>query len=109
MVHKKKSTDVKYPLYDRMTRNEILQLADSLIGKQLWATHWHTNPYAQSLVELSAPQSKGVQYVSILRGGDILLHFKDCALPLSVYGEILFDTKERAASELAYLKRRDEI
>ena len=98
-------SEIKYPLIDRLSRIEKIKLADSLIGKQLWTTHWWVGKY---WTELSRSQARNVQYVMLHKDGGILLAFKDGMVSLSAYGEVLFETQERADSELAYIRRRDK-
>ena len=78
-----------------------LVLADSLVGKQLWASRWLCGFGMSSHWKLlKTPQTKNVQYVSILKDGTILLHFKDCAAPLSIYEKYLYPTKEKAEKHI---------
>ena len=82
-----------------------LMLADSLIGKQLWASRWLSGyGIASEWKLLNVPQTKGIIYVSILKDKTILLHFKDCAAPLSIYGLYLYPTKEEAESHIKACK-----
>ena len=76
------------------TRLEKLQLADELVGKQVWVTHWWKNPFEWGRLE--CPKTKKVQYASLLPGGNVQLHFQEGALLIEEYGHFLFDTKEAA-------------
>lgn len=98
-------SEIKYPWIEKLSRTEKIRLADSLIGKQLWTTHWWKGKY---WIELPHSQARNVQYVMLHKDGSILLAFKDGVVPLNAYGEILFETQERADGELAYRKRRDK-
>ena len=80
------------------TRLEKLQIADSLVGQQVWVTHWWTTPFKWE--KLKHPQIKKVKYVSLLPNGNIQLHFQEGALLLEEYGHFLFDTKEAAEVRL---------
>ena len=96
---------VIYPLIECLSRTEKIALADSLIGKQLWATNWwRGNDWA----ELPLPQPRNVQYVMLHKDGRILLAFHDGVVPLTAYGNDLFLTKDRACGELAYRNRDRE-
>ena len=96
--------EIQYPYLPKLSRVERIQVADRLRGKQLWVTHWWKGKY---WVELQQSQSRNVQYVLLRKDGHIMLGFKDGVIPLNAYGKTLFNTKERADSELAYIKRRD--
>lgn len=82
-------------------RMSELALADTLVGKQLWASRWLQGFGIESGWKLlKFPQTKQVQYVSILKNRTILLHFKDCATPLGIFGKYLYQTKEEAEEHI---------
>ena len=82
-------------------RMSDLALADILVGKQLWASRWLQGFGVESSWNLlKTSQTKRVQYVSILKNGTILLHFKDCAAPLNIYGKYLYQSKEEAEKHI---------
>ena len=97
-------SEIKYFYQPKMTRVEKLELADSLLGKQLWLTHYFRGKY---FVELEEAISRNVQYVTLKKDGTILICFNDGVIPLSAYGDVLFDSIEMANSELAYRNRRN--
>lgn len=95
----------EYPNQDFMPRIARLKLADDLIGKQLWLTHYWKGKY---WLELSEPISRTVQQVIVQKDRSIVLSFSDGVVPVRQYGETIFNTKTRAKSELAYLNRRNQ-
>lgn len=104
--HKVKAAQMAIDALTRIQSETKIQLANSLIGRQLWMTHWWNGKYWR---ELQQPKARKIQYISIHKDGRFLLNFKDGAVLLNAYGNMLFNTKEQAESELAYLRRRDNL
>ena len=65
-------------------------------GDTVYATHWFAG-FAGARWELQEePVARVVQYISFLKDGEVLLHFKDAAIPTRYFGEYLFATREEA-------------
>ena len=71
-----------------------LAQADRMIGKEVWAQAKYLNIFQ---TKPSLIQRTTIQYVSLLKGGDILCHTQTCAFPLNEIGKTVFLTREEAA------------
>lgn len=70
-------------------------------GDTVYATHWpHGFGVSYRLEEQKHPLSKVVQYISFMKNGDVLLHFKDAAIPARYFGEYLFADRDEAVAAL---------
>lgn len=76
------------------TRLRKLAQADRMIGKEVWAQAKYLNIFQ---TKPSLIQRTTIQYVSLLKGGDILCHTQTCAFPLNEIGKTVFLTREEAA------------
>ena len=76
------------------TRLRKLAQADRMIGKEVWAQAKYLNIFE---TKPSLIQRTTIQYVSLLKGGDILCHTQTCAFPLNEIGKTVFLTREEAA------------
>ena len=81
----------EYIKYERL--HELAQ-ADRMIGKEVWAQAKYLNIFQ---TKPSLIQRTTIQYVSLLKGGDILCHTQTCAFPLNEIGKTVFLTREEAA------------
>lgn len=79
--------------YDLDRLRELAQ-ADRMIGKEVWAQAKYLNIFQ---TKPSLIQRTTIQYVSLLKGGDILCHTQTCAFPLNEIGKTVFLTREEAA------------
>ena len=70
-----------------------LAQADRIIGKEVWAQAKYLNIFQ---TKPSLIQRTTIQYVSLLKGGDILCHTQTCAFPLNEIGKTVFLTREEA-------------
>ena len=70
-----------------------LAQADRMIGKEDWAQAKYLNIFQ---TKPSLIQRTTIQYVSLLKGGDILCHTQTCAFPLNEIGKTVFLTREEA-------------
>ena len=70
-----------------------LAQADRMIGKEVWAQAKYLNIFQ---TKPSLIQRTTIQYVSLLKGGDILCHTQTCAFPLNEIGKTVFLTREEA-------------
>ena len=82
--------------YDLDRLRELAQ-ADKLIGKEVWAQAKYLNI---SQTKQSFIQRTTIQYISLLKGGDILCHTQTCAFPLNKIGKTVFLTREEAEEAL---------
>ena len=71
-----------------------LAQADRMIGKEVWAQAKYLNIFQ---TKPSLIQRTTIQYVSLLKGGDILCHTQTCAFPLNEIGKTVFLAREEAA------------
>lgn len=86
--------------YDAMAPKERLRelaQADRMIGKEVWAQAKYLNIFQ---TKPSLIQRTTIQYVSLLKGGDILCHTQTCAFPLNEVGKTVFLTREEAQAAL---------
>lgn len=74
-----------------------LAKADRMIGKEVWAQAKYLNIFQ---TKPSLIQRTTIQYVSLLKGGDILCHTQTCAFPLNEIGKTVFLTREEAETAL---------
>lgn len=74
-----------------------LAQADRMIGKEVWAQAKYLNIFQ---TKPSLIQRTTIQYVSLLKGGDILCHTQTCAFPLNEIGKTVFLTREEAEATL---------
>ena len=84
--------------YDRL--RELAQ-ADRMIGKEVWAQAKYLNIFQ---TKPSLIQRTTIQYVSLLKGGNILCHTQPCAFPLNEIGKTVFLTREEAKAALEGMK-----
>ena len=84
--------------YDRL--RELAQ-ADRMIGKEVWAQAKYLNIFQ---TKPSLIQRTTIQYVSLLKGGNILCHTQTCAFPLNEIGKTVFLTREEAKAALEGMK-----
>ena len=70
-----------------------LAQADRMIGKEVWAQAKYLNIFQ---TKQSFIQRTTIQYVSLLKGKDILCHTQTCAFPLNEIGKTVFLTREEA-------------
>lgn len=77
-----------------LKRIRELAQADRMIGKEVWAQAKYLNIFQ---TKPSLIQRTTIQYVSLLKGGDILCHTQTCAFPLNEIGKTVFLTREEAA------------
>lgn len=91
-------------LGDEYDLNRLRELAeaDRMIGKEVWAQAKYLNVFQ---TKSSFIQRKTIQYVSLLKGKDILCHTQTCAFPLNEIGKTIFLTYEEA---MAALRREQE-
>ena len=80
-----------------------LAKADRMIGKEVWAQSKYLNIFQ---TKPSIIQRTTIQYISLLKGGDILCHTQTCAFPLNEIGKTVFST--RAEAEEALRREQDE-
>lgn len=92
-------------LFFETTPDRLRELAQAnrMIGKEVWAQAkylyiFQTKP---SLIRRTT-----IQYVSLLKGGDILCHTQTCAFPLNEIGKTVFLAREEA--EAALRREQDE-
>ena len=74
-----------------------LAQADRMIGKEVWAQAKYLNVFQ---TKSSFIQRTTIQYVSLLKGKDILCHTQTCAFPLNEIGKTVFLTREEAEAAL---------
>ena len=86
--------------YDLDRLRELAQ-ADRMIGKEVWAQAKYLNIFQ---TKPSLIQRTTIQYVSLLKGGDILCHTQTCAFPLNEIGKTVFLTREEAKAALEGMK-----
>lgn len=84
--------------YDRLRE---LAKADRMIGKEVWAQAKYLNIFQ---TKPSLIQRTTIQYVSLLKGGNILCHTQTCAFPLNEIGKTVFLTREEAKAALEGMK-----
>ena len=88
--------------YDLDRLRELAQ-ADKLIGKEVWAQAKYLSVFQ---TKSSFIQRTTIQYVSLLKGKDILCHTQTCAFPLNEIGKTVFST--RAEAEASLRREQDE-
>lgn len=71
--------------------------ADQLIGKEIWAKE---NTFHMFWKDTGNVGRAGVQYVSILKNGDILLHTQTCAISFREIGKTVFLNRDSAEAAL---------
>ena len=86
--------------YDLDRLRELAQ-ADRMIGKEVWAQAKYLNIFQ---TKPSLIQRTTLQYVSLLKGGNILCHTQTCAFPLNEIGKTVFLTREEAKAALEGMK-----
>ena len=86
--------DICLDEYIKHERLHELAQADRMIGKEVWAQAKYLNIFQ---TKPSLIQRTTIQYVSLLKGGDILCHTQTCAFPLNEIGKTVFLTREEAA------------
>ena len=86
--------------YDLDRLRELAQ-ADRMIGKEVWAQAKYLNIFQ---TKPSLIQRTTIQYVSLLKGGNILCHTQTCAFPLNEIGKTVFLTREEANAALEGMK-----
>ena len=79
--------------YDLDRLRELAQ-ADRMIGQEVWAQEKYLKIFRE---KSSFIQRTTIQYVSLLKGKDILCHTQTCAFPLNEIGKTVFLTREEAA------------
>ena len=89
-----KIRDVVQDISGDLDRLRKLAQADRMIGKEVWAQAKYLNIFQ---TKPSLIQRTTIQYVSLLKGGDILCHTQTCAFPLNEIGKTVFLTREEAA------------
>ena len=82
--------------YDLDRLRELAQ-ADKLIGKEVWAQAKYLSVFQ---TKSSFIQRTTIQYVSLLKGKDILCHTQTCAFPLNEIGKTVFSTRAEAEASL---------
>ena len=97
----KKIEDILGDEYDLERLRELAQ-ADRMIGKEVWAPAKYLNVFH---TKSSFIQRTTIQYVSLLKGKDILCHTQTCAFPLNEIGKTVFLT--RAEAEQALRREQD--
>lgn len=85
-----------------LDRLRELAQADRMIGKEVWAQAKYLNVFQ---TKPSFIQRTTIQYVSLLKGKDILCHTQTCAFPLNEIGKTVFLT--RAEAEAALRREQD--
>ena len=86
--------------YDLDRLRELVQ-TDRMIGKEVWAQAKYLNIFQ---TKPSLIQRTTIQYVSLLKGGNILCHTQTCAFPLNEIGKTVFLTREEAKAALEGMK-----
>ena len=76
--------------------HELAQ-ADRMNGKEVWVQAKYLNIFQ---TKPSLIQRTTIQYVSLLKGGNILCHTQTCAFPLNEIGKTVFLTREEAKAAL---------
>jgi hypothetical protein len=82
--------------YDLDRLRELVE-AERLIGKEIWAKE---NTLRMFRVDTGKVERAGVQYASILKNGEVLIHTKTCAIPVREVGKTVFLTREAAEAAL---------
>lgn len=82
--------------YDLERLRELVQ-ADRMIGKEVWAQAKYLYVFQ---TKPSLIQRRTIQYVSLLKGKDILCHTQTCAFPLNEIGKTIFLTRAEAEDAL---------
>lgn len=88
---------MKEPEQAGVSRLRELAQADKLIGKEVWAQAKYLNVFQ---TKSSFIQRTTIQYVSLLKGKDILCHTQTCAFPLNEIGKTVFSTRAEAEDAL---------
>lgn len=86
-----------------LERLRALVEADRMNGQEVWAQERYLKIFRE---KSSFIQRTTIQYVSLLKGGDILCHTKTCAFTLDEIGKTVFLT--RAEAEDALRREKDE-
>ena len=86
-----------------LDRLRELAQANQLIGKEVWAQAKYLHAFQ---TKISFIQRTTIQYVSLLKGRDILCHTQNCAFPIGEIGKTVFLT--RADAEAALKAREQE-
>ena len=81
----------------RTDRLSSLAMADELIGKEVYITHWWCGLQITALRE---PQARTVLYASIQKDGRIQLHVKDGTFGMGHLGESVFTDRQEAAAAI---------
>lgn len=76
-----------------LDRLRELAQANRMIGQEVWAQEKYLKIFRE---KSSLIQRATIQYVSLLKGGDILCHTQTCAFPLNGIGKTVFLTREEA-------------
>ena len=92
----KKIEDILGDEYD-LDRLRKLAQANRMIGEEVWAQAKYLNLFQ---TKPSIIQRTTVQYISLLKGGDILCHTQTRAFPLNEIGKTVFLTREEATAAL---------
>ena len=92
----KKIEDILGDEYD-LGRLRKLAQANRMIGEEVWAQAKYLNLFQ---TKPSIIQRTTVQYISLLKGGDILCHTQTRAFPLNEIGKTVFLTREEATAAL---------
>ena len=80
-----------------LDRLRELAQADRMIGKEVWAQTKYLDIFHP---KSSFIQRTTIQYVSLLKGKDILCHTQTCAFPLNEIGKTVFITRAEAEAAL---------
>lgn len=94
--YKDRLADIEDILGDEYDLDRLCELAQAnrMIGKEVWAQEKYLKIFRE---KSSLIQRTTIQYVSLLKGGDILFHTQTCAFPLNEIGKTVFFTREEAA------------
>ena len=71
--------------------------ADRMIGQEVWSQERYLKIFRE---KSSFIQRTTIQYVSLLKGGDILCHTQTCAFALDEIGKTVFLTRAEAEAAL---------
>ena len=71
--------------------------ADRMIGQEVWSQERYLKIFRE---KSSFIQRTTIQYVSLLKGGDILCHTQTCAFELDEIGKTVFLTRAEAEAAL---------
>ena len=87
--------------YDLDRLRELVQ-AERVIRKEIWAEARYLHIFTTKPGDV---ERAIVQYVSLLRDGNILCHTKTCAFSLSEIGKTVFTTREAAEQALKEVEK----